>query len=95
VKTADVRKLERPCGSCGNQVADITQRVQEVCKVLVDGHMGVAQLFEMLSLQATNEVDRIAMVGQMKMHRELAEKTATIVLPDLPEEKPSVTADSK
>jgi hypothetical protein len=48
-----------------------------------------------LSLQATNEVDRIAMVGQMKMHRELAEKTATIVLPDLPEEKPSVTADSK
>lgn len=83
------------CGACGGDVPGIAHAIEMTCKYLVNGHVGLRELYKQLAVQTASETDRQTFYAEAEKHDRLAKETAELKLPEVGEDGDHTRADSK
>jgi hypothetical protein len=70
------------CGGCGGDINGISESIITASKYLVNGHMGLHELYKQLANAAQNPDDRATFTAQSEKHLQMAKDTAEVSVPE-------------
>lgn len=73
---------DKPCAACPDPTKDLARVLVDASKYASQAHMGIAGLYDQCAMLAKTQEDRDAFSAKAVEHREMAQKTAQVIVPE-------------